>query len=251
LNSLTRKLNPLLLAFASIAGAADFSYFTTLRAGFLGAIDHELGIGGTSSANASTASFSYSGANPYWRSSGAAQNFEIGYVAATNTGFVSVFNAANAATTVTFNPAVALTDASTAIWTLPAANFFVQANPVFTPSSITVENLAFSSGVSILSGSIPTSLTASQSGGTLNTTSLTAPIVFNAASSGGDWILSGAIRFTGLLGNFQGFATGDSLRFGFGASASDTPEPGTYVLISFGLMAAGFIGKRRASGFRK
>jgi len=250
MNSLTRKTIPLLLAFGSIAGAADFSYFTTLRAGFLGG-DHELGIGGTSSANASTASFSYSGANPYWRTSGGAQNFQIGYVAATNTGFVSVFNQANVATTVNFNPAVALTDASSAIWSLPAANFFVQANPGLFPTSITVENLAFSSGISILSGSIPTSLTASQSGGTVNTSALTGPIVFNAASTGGDWILSGAIRFTGLLGNFQGFATGDALRFGFGASASDTPEPGTYVLMSLGLLAFGFIGKRRASGCRK
>lgn len=250
MNSLTQRILPLLLLAGTIASAANFSYFTTIRAGNFGS-DHELGIGGTSSADTSTANFSYSGGEPYWQSGGAAQNFQLGYVAATNTGFLSVFDSANVATTVTFNPAVALNNAVTATWTLPAASFFVQANPLFTATSITIENLAFSPGVSVLSGSLPASLSAAQSAGTISTTPLPAPIVFNPASSGGDWTLSGAIRFTGLLAYGEGFATGDSLRFGFGAAASDTPEPRTYILMSLGLMAAGFIGNRRASGFRK
>lgn len=250
-----RLLLPLLLASQLVQGA-DFSFFTTLRAGMLFEFDKEIGIGGTSAADLTRTDFSYDGSTEYWANN-VATNFQIGYVAATNTGFVSVFDAFGSPTTLSFTNPGTLLNAATTTWTLPTANFFVEAASLVPASSIAVESLSFSSGVSVLSGSLPTSLVAAQNGSTVNT-AIGAPIVFNPASSGGDWTLSGTIRFSGLMA-YGGNALGDALRFGFGASGTDTPiapdtgdtpEPSTYLLMGLGLVAARFVGNRRASGMR-
>jgi hypothetical protein len=251
-----RLLLPLLLASHLVPGA-DFSFFTTLRSGLWFEFDKEIGIGGTSAADLTRTDFFHDVTTDFWANN-VATNFQIGYVAATNTGFVSVFNAFGSPTTLSFTNPGPLLNAATTTWTLPAASFFVEAAGLVPNSSISVENLAFSPGVSVLSGSLPASLTASQSGSTVNT-AIGSPIVFDPASSGGDWTLSGSIRFSGLIG-YGGNASGDALRFGFGASGTDapvappnsgnTPEPSTYLLMGLGLVAARFVRNCRTSGLR-
>ena len=257
MNTLFHRLLLSLLLASQLARGADFSFFTTLRSGFWFEFDKEIGIGNTSAADTLRADFNHDGSTSFWANN-VATNFQIGYVAATNTGFVSLFDSFGTPVTLSFtNPGTAL-NAATSTWTLPAASFFVEAASLGAASSVSVENLSFSSGVSVLSGSLPASLTASQNGSTVNTTA-GAPIVFDPASAGGNWTLSGSIRFSGLLG-YGGEASGDALRFGFGAfgtdvplgpsDTGDTPEPRTFVLMSLGLLAAGFVGNRRASGIR-
>ncbi|MBM3786625.1 MAG: PEP-CTERM sorting domain-containing protein [Acidobacteria bacterium] len=247
-----------LFLFAALTGAlpaADFSFYLTLRAGlpfFPGAGAQEIRIGPAAVAGgAAGAQFNYGGVTQWWREGGLAQDFQIGYVAATNTGFVSVFNSANNPTTVTFsNPSTAIPATST--WTIPAANFFVSAAGFGGANeSVSVSNLSFSPGVAILSGALPSTLSASSPSGPA-TGSAPGAIVFNPAASGGNWTLSGQIRFSGLILGGGGFAFGDALRFDFGATGADpNPEPGTVLLLSVGLAGVYGYARRRAAGVRE
>lgn len=241
-----------LLASLSLASwGTDFSFFTTMRAGFPGSFAWELGAGSTSATTESRSEYEWNGASfiPHWRAGDLPQNFQIGYSQSTGTGFVRVFNISNTALTASFtNPGAPLIPGAT--WTLPSASFFATANSSGLASSVNVENMSFSPGVQILSGSLPASLGASYSGsGPVVTNNLSAPIVFNTASSGGDWTLSGTVRFNGLF-LLNGNSLGDQLRFGFGAIGSDasltaTPESSSVFLIGGGLIALGCIRHRR------
>ncbi|MBL8239859.1 MAG: hypothetical protein JNM66_20710 [Bryobacterales bacterium] len=237
-----------LVVFAAGLNAADFTFYTTMQAGFPGALSWELGAGSSSATTQSQVNYGYDPAAtaPSWRAAGAPQSFEIGYRQSTNRGFVTVYNNAGAPVTASFvNTGPALGPNTT--WTIPTASFFTTASALFLPASISVENLTLSSGVQILSGSLPNSIGSSFSGsGPAVSSSLGAPIVINPSSNGGDWTISGTIRFTGVIGG-GGLAFGDQLRFGFGASGADTatPETSSALLIGAGLIALGCLRNRR------
>jgi hypothetical protein len=219
--------------------AQSFPFYTVLRAGRAGNGEWEIGVGNASTLN--TANFSYGGnGGQFWNPAGS-QTFRIGYDAATNSAYASVFNQNDVATTVSLaNTGQALT--SNTVWTLPAGAFSVTATPTnvfgFGTSSITVSGLTLSPGGSLLGGSLPTSLSATQSGATVTQT-LSSPILLDATGNGGSWYIQGKIQMTGLLTQ-GGLARDSQLQFLMGASsAAATPEPITFALIGVGLLLLG------------
>ncbi len=238
----------LLVTFTAGLGAADFTFFTTMQAGLFGPGSWELGAGSTAATTESRVAFGYdpTSALPHWRPGDLPQSFEIGYRQSTNRGFVTVFDTNGTPVTASYtNPGAALSP--TATWTIPAVAFLATASALFQPTSITLENLSISSGVQVLSGSLPSSIGASYSGfGPPVTNSLASPIVINPSSAGGDWTISGTIRFSGLFGS-GGFGFGDQVRFGLGATGADTatPETSSALLIGGGLIALGCLRHRR------
>jgi len=229
-------LSFVVLATSAELLAADFSFFATLRAGRNGAADWEQGIGPTSNATTVTTNFRWAPGNQHWRAGNLPQNFRIGYNAATGSGYATVWDASNVASTVTYaNPAGPLGANST--WTLPASNFFVSAAARSIATSVNLESLSLAPGVQVLSGSLPASLSASQPGGggpgQLQT--MSSPLVFNTAASGGDWYISGTIRFSGLTAN--GTGQGSQLQFMMNAIGTENPEPATFALIGLGIGA--------------
>jgi hypothetical protein len=220
--------------------ASEFTFFTTLRAGFHTPGDWEIGIGSTPATTDAQANFRWANNSNHWRPSNLPQNFQIGFNQATNSAFVTVFNASNAPITATFaNPGPALLPES--VWTLPAAAFFATATPTSGAAAVTISNLAFSTGVTVLSGALPTGLGATSS--TNSSTSLPAPIVFTPAAAGGSWTISGTIQFSGLFP--FGSATDNALQFGFGALGSDVPEVSSSLMLGAGLCLLGFMAHRR------
>ncbi len=218
--------------------AQSFSFNATVRAGRPAGGDWELGIGNNPSASNSTASFNYLEipGNLYWRPFGQPQNFQLGWTAATNTAYLTVFNAFGSPTTVTFaNTGTPLS--TSAIWTLPANSFFASAAGRPQNSSISLENLSFSPGVQVLSGALPSSFSAAQTGTTVST-NLSAPIVINPASNGGNWFISGSVRFSGLT-NSGGISSGSQLQFMLNAVGANSavPEASTSAMIGCGLLA--------------
>ncbi|MBM3786624.1 MAG: PEP-CTERM sorting domain-containing protein [Acidobacteria bacterium] len=229
---------------ATVAQAADFSFYATMRAGRNGNGDWEQGLGGGVAASDVTTNFRWSNGNPHWRGGDLPQTFRIGYNAAANLAYLSIWDAVNAASTITFNnPGAALGPNS--IWTLPAASFFVSAANRPAATSVNVEGLGFSPGVQVLSGSLPVSLGANRSAGSpAQQANLPAALVFQPGSSGGDWYISGTIRFSGLSPSGNG-ARGSQLQFMMNASGTDNPEPAAVVLIGLGLGAILFKRYRR------
>jgi hypothetical protein len=238
------KRQVLLLSLTLSAWGTDFSFFTTMRVGLPTALSWELGAGSTAATTQSNVNFEWNSANggTSWRPGNLPQSFEIGYNQTTNTGFVTVLNSNNNAVTASYaNPGAA--PGANTIWTLPAANFFASANTIFLPGSVNVENLTFAPGVQVLSGSLPTSIGASNTGtGVTNSTSLSTPIVFNASANGGSWTISGTVRMNGIFG-VSGTALGNNLQFGLGAIGTETPEASTMSLFAVGLASLLVAGK--------
>jgi len=214
-----------------------------MRAGFPGGSSSELGAGSSAAATNSVTNYEWNNADflPHWRPNNLPQTFSIGYRQATGMGFVSVLNSSGSALTASFANAGSPLGAN-AVWTLPPASFFATAVPTVLATSVSLENMTFLPGVQILSGSLPVSLGASTTlfGGTVTNT-ISAPIVFTP-TSGGDWTITGTLRFNGLL-PLGGTAFGDQLRIGFGAFGSDTasPEASSVFLIGAGLIALGYV----------
>lgn len=235
---------PFGLALLSVSlGAANFSFYATMRAGRNAGGDWEQGLGSGSSASTVTSSFSWSNANPHWRAGDQPQSFRIGYDAAQNQAYLSVWDSANVANTIRFNNSNPALDAS-AHWTLPASSFFVSASNRVVPTSITLENLSLSPGVLVLSGSLPSTFGVGQSGnGGAQLATLPSTIVFQPASSGGDWYLSGTVRFSGLAATGPG-ARGSMLQLMMNASGTNNPEPAAFVLLGLGLAAIFLRGAR-------
>lgn len=235
-----------LFAFASLeVFAQSYSYYYTMRAGRFAGADWELGTGTNSNASNSTQNFAHNErpGNNHWGSATTDHSFQIGWIAATNTAYVTVWNNAGTPISATFtNPGPAIPASTT--WTLPASSFFVSAagQSSGTPTSVTLSNLSLSSGVNILSGSLPTTINAVQSGNVGDLETLSAPLVIDPASAGGNWFLAGTIRFTGLQSQ-GGVANGSQLQFIMNAVASDVPEAGTLSMIGLGLV--GFVALRR------
>ncbi len=238
-----------LLALASMeAFAQSYSYFYTMRAGRFAGADWELGTGTTSSTSDSTQSFSHneSPGNNHWGSALTEHTFRIGWSAATNSAYVTVWNAAGSPVTANFTPA-GPAPPTTAIWTIPAGSFVLSAagQPAGSAAtSITLSGLSLSPGVSVLSGMLPTAISAARSTTASDTAALGTPIVINPASAGGSWYLSGTIRFTGLQSQ-GGVASGSQLQFLMNAVASDVPEAGTLSMIGLGLVAFAAIRRRQ------
>lgn len=226
-------LSAITLVSVHAVSAADFTFFATLRAGQSGNTGWEMGLGTNAAADQSTGQFRWSNATPFWRPGGQPQNFEIRWQSATQTASVTVWDSSNTAWTRQLVNTGAAVGVNT-IWTFPAAGFFAQAVTTGRPSSITVSNLALSPGVQVLSGSLPSSIGASQPPAT--STPMAAPLVINPASAGGNWFLSGNIRFTGLaVGNGAG-ATNSDLQFFLQAAGTETPESSTVLLTAGGLL---------------
>lgn len=240
------KRQVLLLSLTLSAWGTDFSFFTTMRVGLPTALSWELGAGSTAGTTQSNVNFEWNSANgdTSWRPGNLAQSFEIGFNQTTNTGFVRVFDSSNNAVTASYvNPGTAL--GSNTLWTLPAANFFASANTNFLSGSVDVENLTFTPGVQVLSGSLPTSIGAANTGtGLTNSTSLSTPIVFDASANGGSWTIAGTIRMNGIFG-VSGTAQGNNLQFGLGAIGTETPEASTMSLFALGLASLIVAGKFR------
>lgn len=237
-----------LFALASMeAFAQSYSYYYTMRAGRFAGADWELGAGANSSASNSTQQFNHNErpGNNHWGSALTEHAFQIGWSALTNTAYVTVWNDAGNPVTANFAPS-GPTPAPTAIWTIPASSLFVSAagQPSGTATSVTLSGLSLSTGVNILSGSLPTSLSASQSANVSGSASISAPLVIDPASAGGSWYLAGTIRFTGLQSQ-GGVATGSQLQFLMNAVASDVPEAGTLSMIGVGLVAFAEIRRRQ------
>ena len=234
----------LLWLLPSPAKAGDFSFYATLRAGRPAAADWEMGLGTNSAASQSTGSFQWGTGSPHWRPGNQPQNFQIGYQASTQSAYVTVWDSTNTPwTTQLTNTGPALT--ANAIWTFPAANFFVSSssNNASQPRSVNVENLTLSSGVQVLSGSLPVSLGVTTAPA-LNAP-MTSPLVIDPAGNGGNWFIDGTIRFSGLT-SLGGNAQGSQLQFFLRASGTDTPEGQTFLMVGLGLFLVGCFGRARS-----
>ncbi len=222
------------------ASAQSFSFYSALRAGRPGA-DWQVGVGPSATQTAATWNtryFSYSPVDSSWRGGGLSQDFEIGFDALRNLGYARVKNSSGAWTEATLaNHAAPL--AADTTWTLPASSFWLGATGQNAASSISLANLSLAPNVSVLSGSLPTSLAASQSGIGV-ATNLPAPLVINAAANGGSWFLAGTVTLSGF-----GTATGSRLQFNFGATSNPTPEASTLSLLGGGLLFFAFIARKK------
>jgi hypothetical protein len=240
--------------FAAGATAQSFTFYSTLHAGQPGGGDWEIGTGLNLPITSawSTAHFDADGPGNWWVN-GQAQTFRIGYNAATNSAYTTVFNAApgnplGASSTATLvNPGAA---PATTTWTLPAASFNVRSS--FNGASITVQNLTLGPNVNLLSGVLPTNLTAAQSGGFSVGSRMSAPLVIDAAANGGSWYIQGVITMAGLQGSGNGAgARNAQLQFNLAATGSDTPEATTMSLLGAGLLVMGWMRRRARAGTQK
>jgi hypothetical protein len=220
-----------LLLAAPLAHAAQFQLGAIIRAG---ANDStwEIGAGDSAANPVSTGNDS-----PWWQD-GVSQQFQVTYTGSTNTLDVKLYkNGSNSAfSDASYNPTGG-PPASGAIWTIPAAAFYVQALAGPTPTTaITISNLALnalSGALNIIKPIQQTSLQAT--GGQVVNSSLgtqSQDIVFQADSTG-SWQLNGFITLNGLNG--PGSAKLDQLAMAVTAFAAATPEPGTSVLFLLGL----------------
>lgn len=251
------KMRPLLIfilatvSLSPTAIAGEFSFFSILRAGLPGNGDWEIGTGPNGNTIPDSSQYRYNQTTPGW-SNNLDHQFRIGYTQATNTAYATVWGASGIQYTSEYNPVGGLTASPNGIWTIDTGAMYVSATPrtngngLSAPSSIRVENLQLSSAVDVLQPMTQTSLYASQPTGS-QLRANTAPLVFSAASNGGDWYLDGTIRFSGLAGSGGGAAAQrSSLHFGLTASYVNNPEPSAIILVSGGLVAMAYWRRRRS-----
>jgi hypothetical protein len=223
--------------------AADFGFGVVIRAGRSNGNIYELGIGPAGAAPSATLDLTN------WFVVNQNRNFEIGYNGVSNTAFVRLYNASGTSyQEATFAPAAGVPASPLRTWTLPENLFFVQ-SAAANIGTMTVEQLSVQGpGLTILQPLSATALTtvAGGGGGTIVSTSLSAPVVFRTASSGANasWMLTGRLRFDG---NFSNGASPDRLRFGITANSTDAaavPEPETFLVVGAGLILLTFIKRR-------
>jgi hypothetical protein len=227
----------LLVALAIPAQAATFGLGTLIEVGLsssstTGAIV-SAGVNGSASAVSADAP-SFQDNQARW--------VEIMYQQPTNTLQIRIHNdgtSTSAYTSINYNPAGG-PPAANALWTIPAAAFFVSATTgVNRPTSISISNLTLagiSGAINVISPMLETTLTASKAGGPASpgqTTIQGGDIVFQGDSTG-SWMLSGLLTLTGVNGNG---ASGDELAFGFSGTASTVPETSSVSLMGVGLAA--------------
>ena len=227
--------------------AADFSFFSIVRAGVQGGADWEIGTG--LNGNVIT-----TGAHVTWPNE-VDRSFRIGYIQSTNTAYTTVWTPSGTpgglptASTSAYNPAGGFPLSSSGVWTITAGAMYASAGSITQSRSVQVSNLQLGNGqpgngLNILQPLASTSLYASQPSATTIVRNTT-PIVFSAAASGGDWYLDGSIRFSGLASYVTNGATRSQLQFALTAVAADNPEPATTVLIASGLFAMAYWKRRR------
>lgn len=229
-----------LLTVGCLAGAADFSFSTIIRAGSLFSGQWELGIGPLGNPAAVQGQV---GLFNYFPNGGPAP-FQIRYTRATN----RVELRYNGGSPIVYAPGGAGL-APGSVWTIPAGSLFVSALPLPVNTAVSITGLTLGGGVTVLQPFSTTTLTAAQSGSG-SAASLGSPVVFRTGASG-DWLLSGSIAFTGLrIYTFPLFngAAGSDLSMGAGISGSDIPEPSTWLLSLAGvslLLGGRAVWKRR------
>lgn len=242
-----RLLSTLILAMVTLAPngfAADFSFFSILRAGVSGNGDWEIGTGPNGNTILNSANYQYNQTTPGW-SNNLDQQFRIGYTQATNTVYATVWGATGTAYTSVYNPVGGATAGTSGTWSIDTNGIYVRASARSAPTAISVSNLELSSAVNVLQPMTATSLYASQPTGA-NMRGNTAPIVFSAAANGGDWYLDGVVRFSGLAAYTTGGARRSELHFGLTANYADTPEPAAMLLVSAGIVAMALLRRRRS-----
>jgi hypothetical protein len=228
--------------------AQSFTFYSTFRAGRPNNADWQMGIGTAPNATERTANYAWNSSTRTWRADGE-QNFEIGWDAATNTAYSTVWNEAGLPTTVSrSNPGAALSTMTN--WTLPGSGFWAAISD--TPAnaaSIALANLTLSPNTSLVSGSFPSTFGISRPAGTgAMFESLAAPIVINAASNGGNWFLRGTVAFTGLQGQQGGGLTGSRSQFFLTATGLDpVPDAPTFALLGSGMLLLGWQQRNRHS----
>lgn len=238
-----------LLSLSAIdAAAQSFSFHSTLQAGRQNSTDWEIGIG-TSSTPSVTSDYGYNASGTqYWRDRGLAQNFEIGWNAATNTAYTTVFKGNGTATTVSLaNSGPALS--ANAIWSIPVGSFVASAAPNGgnpSTTAIRLSNLAVSPNLALVGGSLPSNFLAAQFGSPTVTT-LNSPLLLDASANGGSWFISGRVQFFGLLTQ-GGAARGNQLQFFLQATGTETPEASSLALMGGGLIAIVLFHRSRRTG---
>ena len=230
------RLSLLIAVFSSLLPAAGFSFNVLVRAG-LNAGDWEIGMGLNSSGVPAVSA----DVSPYWLN-GSPQRFEIGYDSTNSRAYTRIYNDAAGTTrlvNLTYNVPGAFVLPPAGIWTLPAASFYASASVRPNATGITVGNMSMATAAGVLN---PVTLTGTNNGTTATRSTQPSAIVFQPLS-GGDWVLSGTLTFSGL--SFYAGVNGASrsqLQFGFTAQATDTPtpEPGSLALaaLSLGALAA-------------
>lgn len=244
----------LLIGGAIEVEAQSFTFASTLRAGSPNNgnnnTDWQIGLASSTSAQTATAFFDYNGTNPpYWNQNGS-QRFEIGWNATTNRAYTVVYNSNGIGTRVE-QPNTGVQLNSSAVWTLPASGFVLQAarNNGNNGGSIELTGLTFSSGVNLRSGALPSPFSVTQ-GSTATQVAMASPIVLDAAGSQGSWFLAGNIRFSGLTTFGQGNARGSDLQFLLNATGQNTPEPASLALLGGGLLLMAMVGRTGRFGKR-
>ncbi|MCX6602354.1 MAG: PEP-CTERM sorting domain-containing protein [Acidobacteria bacterium] len=225
--------------------ATDFSFSSIMRAGARGIAAGGWEIGTGADLNSITSGTQYRYSNIRGWSNNLDQQFRIGYDQATNTAFTTVWGSTGIEYTSSFNPVGGNPLNSGGTWTIKANALNLTADPaVVPPTSILVSQLQFGNGLNVLQPLTSTTLFASQPTGNSQVGN-SAPVVFSAFGSGGNWYLDGIIRFSGLTPYVANGATNSDLRFSLTASAADTPEPAAVILFSTGVLAMAVYKRRK------
>jgi hypothetical protein len=230
---------------APLAPAADFGFSAIIRAGMPNHADWELGLGPSGNNSASTANL-----NPYFPNNQPRQ-FQIGYNAASRTGYLRYFHSNSSSQTVSFTTPFVTSPSTMLRWEIPVGGLYARAASRNRPTGVFVENLALSgAGLNILQPLTVSSLSASQNGAG-QSTNLPGPIVFRASASS-NWLLSGTIRFQGLGDYVPGGARRSELHLGFSGDAFvESPEPLPAALTGAGLVLFATLRSRKSSRHRR
>lgn len=224
---------------AQAASGADFNFNVLIRAGLAGNGDWEVGMG-LNSAGVPTVSGQLA---PYYLN-GQPQRFEIGYTQSSGQAYTRIYSDA-AGSALLLNVIYTVPNAAPLApgggWTLPAASFYTRASAnASATTSVSVTNMALSTGLSVLN---PPSITSLNTGAG-QSSNQASPVLFQTQN--GDWVLSGALTMTGLQAYVANGATRSQLQFGLTAQASDTPEPAAILLMASGLGCLFFWNRRVA-----
>jgi len=225
------------------SAAQSFTFFSTLRAGGPSNSSFEIGTGTTVTANTVTSDFSYS--NPYWRPGNGTQTFQIGWDAVSKAAFTRVQNSSGVYTSSTLSyggPALP----ADALWQIPAGSFSVSAGGKNDPSSISIEGLTLSPNVTLVSGTLPSSMIASQAAGVSSQSFASDMLVINPAANGGSWFLQGTVRFSGLV-SLGGTSRDSDLQLLLKAVGNPVPESESFALLGGGLVALVWFKRRSRS----
>lgn len=218
--------------------AADFTFGTMLRAGLAnGDWEMTTGIAPGDTTQPKADAFPSGFAQSYY-SDGGWQYFEIGYNG--TSGFIRLYDTATLISSsrfITTSYASAAPPAANATWTLNTYLSAASGNPAKPYSEVTLNALALGTGLSVIAPLSGTSFNANATGNGPAGRADIGPVIFQSNNAQGAWVLSGQVRFLGLLAYTPNGASRAQLQFGLTASASEVPEPGTWALCLTALLA--------------